>query len=553
MEKGCVNNMAEWFCLLPETAMFLTPLNGIDEYETDDPAKYLQKEKKIVSLRRRKKKKNAFTKDQTLECIRPTWEKTISCVSKRIGEGIQDEFMHQVEQFGLDGACRWLLAQLPHLPGLEIEEVADSQAGALIDCCAKILPGEKTYKGTPAVIKIHADDYQGLEYYTAANATLAGRYHKGRWKLRRVKMQPLLLADFKKLVSELYLRNYLVGLLQKLRLESGSMASYLERSEVGRLFRWRFDKSLLSRIDAQSLEKSELPYLGKPDEITESEEAFYRLIMDNQDPKGIGLTLSCGQLDDAFQLLKKEYLRKKEEERHARILSGDYARSFQTKKNIPEKCLRAMASSGFNNYFGYVEFDEECDLKLLPELYREYEALAETIGIPAYPDASLRFRKLGNHHAIGLYYPGLACLCVDLRQPNSMAHEVGHMIDYHCDHISEKSSFIEVYDCYASLLKDAANTTEDSALKERLKGRGKYNLSYYLQATEVFARCFEMYLIRYMKIDNSLCKPAFGVEYPEDDMLNELVKIFYMNLLKTLREEVPDDKKGREIPESAVL
>ena len=36
-------------------------------------------------------------------------------------------------------------------------------------------------------------------------------------------------------------------------------------------------------------------------------------------------------------------------------------------------------------------------------------------------------------------------------------------------------------------------------------------------------------------------------------MLNELVKIFYMNLLKTLREEVPDDKKGREIPERAVL
>lgn len=57
MEKGCVNNMAEWFCLLPETAILSTPLDGIGEYETDDPAKYLQKEKKIVSLQRRKEKR----------------------------------------------------------------------------------------------------------------------------------------------------------------------------------------------------------------------------------------------------------------------------------------------------------------------------------------------------------------------------------------------------------------------------------------------------------------------------------------------------------------
>ena len=552
MESVIVGNMAEWFCLLPEKTMLLTPLDGIGEHEFDDPAKYLQKEKKIISLQR-KKKRREFAKDQTLECVRPTWEKTISCVSKNIGEKIQGDFMVQIERYDLGAACRWLLSQFHYLPGLEIEEVTDELARKLLNSCIKPTTGEKKDTEEPVIVRFHADDYQDKAYYTAANATLSGRYHKSRWKLRRVKMKSLMLADFKKLIAELYLRNYLVEFYQKMRLESGSMASYLERSEVGRLFRQQFDKTMLDQIDAKSLKEPELPYLKKPDIVKERDEALYRLIMDNQDPKGIGLTLSNQQLNDALMLLKQNYLRKSEDERHARILSGDYARSFQTKKNIPEKCLWAMASSGFNNYFGYVEFDEECDLRLLPELYREYEALAETIGIPAYPDASLRFRKLGNHHAIGLYYPGLACLCVDLRHPNSMAHEMGHMIDYHCDHISEKSSFIEVYDCYASLLKDAANTTEDSALKERLKGRGKYNLSYYLQATEVFARCFEMYLIRYMKIDNSLCKPAFGVEYPEDDMLNELVKIFYMNLLKTLREEVPDDKKGREIPERAVL
>lgn len=55
MESVIVGSMAEWFCLLPEKTMLLTPLDGIGEHEFDDPAKYLQKEKKIISLQRKKR------------------------------------------------------------------------------------------------------------------------------------------------------------------------------------------------------------------------------------------------------------------------------------------------------------------------------------------------------------------------------------------------------------------------------------------------------------------------------------------------------------------
>ena len=137
-----------------------------------------------------------------------------------------------------------------------------------------------------------------------------------------------------------------------------------------------------------------------------------------------------------------------------KVLSGDYARSFQTKKNIPQKYIKAMAKSGFNEYFGYVEFDEECDLALMEELYKEYGAFAKELKVQKFPEVSLRFRKLGNHKASGLYYYTLKCLCVDVRFPGSFVHEVGHAIDYHLDHISEKYAFHEVSERSEQLLKD---------------------------------------------------------------------------------------------------
>lgn len=74
-----------------------------------------------------------------------------------------------------------------------------------------------------------------------------------------------------------------------------------------------------------------------------------------------------------------------------------------------------------------------------------------------------------------------------------MTHEVGHMIDYHCDHISEKRDFMDVFDCYQYLLKKYVDEKASKTEKAQLLGSGKYNISYYQQSTEVFARCFEMY------------------------------------------------------------
>ena len=165
------------------------------------------------------------------------------------------------------------------------------------------------------------------------------------------------------------------------------------------------------------------------------------------------------------------------------------------------------------------------------------------LGLGRYPEVSLRFRKLGNHKASGLYYYTLKCLCVDVRSPGSMVHEVGHMIDYHLDHISIKYEFQRIFDRYESLLKDYVrnNKGNDTAI---LTGKTKYNLSYYLQPTEVFARCFEMYVVKCRNIDNSLCKPQGGFAYPEDAILLSSIQEFYDRILKKLEKEVISQEKS---------
>ena len=248
------------------------------------------------------------------------------------------------------------------------------------------------------------------------------------------------------------------------------------------------------------------------------------------------LDISIYDVQEILWELRKDYMMRKEESRMDKEISHEHARSFQTKKNIPQKCVRAMRKSGFNDYFGYVEFDEECELKLMEELYREYKAFAKEIGLGEYPEVSLRFRKLGNHKASGLYYYVLKCLCVDVRSPGSMVHEVGHMIDYHMDHISIKYSFRKIFERYEWLLNEYMRKA-DKEVADVLKGNTKYNLQYYLQPSEVFARCFEMYVVRIREIDNSLCKPNYGFAYPADEILMGYIKEFFDDILLKKKDE----------------
>lgn len=228
-----------------------------------------------------------------------------------------------------------------------------------------------------------------------------------------------------------------------------------------------------------------------------------------------------------------EYLEDKRDYEMAKGMISEYAQSFETKHNIPLKVQKAMSESPFNKYFGYVEYDEDVDLSLMDQIYKEFAAVAQFIGLKKQDEVSLRFRKLGNHKATGLYYFVLKCLCVDIRCPSSFAHEMMHMVDDENGKLSRSYGFEKTLELYRSSLEEELD--KDPMVRKILEGKGKFDKEYYLQSSECFARCGEIYLVRICSIDNSIVKPdekTSGFAYPRNEKLEESVKEYFDALFK---------------------
>lgn len=203
---------------------------------------------------------------------------------------------------------------------------------------------------------------------------------------------------------------------------------------------------------------------------------------------------------------------------------AEYSRSFETKKNISEKMLRYMEQSEFNHIFGYIEVDEDCDTKKIDLLYKQFSQFKEEYFKNL--DCSLitlRFRKLGHHHALGLYYPDFRCICIDITGMGSMVHEFGHMMDYQLGKLSLQKEFIPILYRYQMLLRSLPKDTFNSG--------SKYNLAYYLTPTEVFARCMEMYFAKEKTIQADILSELEGPAYPKDQQLQGLIRRYFDGLI----------------------
>lgn len=207
---------------------------------------------------------------------------------------------------------------------------------------------------------------------------------------------------------------------------------------------------------------------------------------------------------------------------------SEYAKSYQTKANIPQKIVAAMEKSVLNKYFGYVEYDESVDLTKILEIEKEFVAFKETY-FPSVDASnnSIRFRKLGNHKAAGLYYPWIRCLCVDINCPSSLIHEFGHLIDFTYGNLSVTSRFYPILAMYKDELLRSMDG--DSALQKAMQSKTKYNFGYYTMPTEVFARCFELYCTRTLGVSNSLVN-ASGFAYLEAPALLEKIGKYFDEL-----------------------
>ena len=226
-----------------------------------------------------------------------------------------------------------------------------------------------------------------------------------------------------------------------------------------------------------------------------------------------------------IKALMEQHKMQEADERYHRN-NTEVANAFMTKKNIPPKHQDYMKESTFLNVYRYIEVDEDCDLDKMQELEKEFLALGDILGKHPY-DASIRFRKLGRHHASGLYSPAYQCVCIDVRSPSSYVHEFLHMYDHFHGMLSEGYDFKEIRLQYEACLQEYLSDCEDPDLKARLNGNSKYNLDYYFVPTEVFARCGELYFTRFRGVDNSLLRFERGFDYPENEKLLELIKKYY--------------------------
>lgn len=232
-------------------------------------------------------------------------------------------------------------------------------------------------------------------------------------------------------------------------------------------------------------------------------------------------------------------------EQYDRDIQKEVARAFETKKNIPAKFLKRMENNKFLNYFSYVELDSDTDLSKLGLVENEWETIVNLFDLSKLDKVpELRFRKLGKHRALGLYYPGLRCLCVDITSPSSFMHEFGHHIDYT---YSDRPMSLQ-YE-FRNILREYTRAYDKQRGENAYLSRKR---NYFITPTEVFARTFEIYLVN-KKVDTSFLKNEEDMNittgYPEFDenVINQIINYFdSFNLNFKLYEEVKVKKDIRK-------
>ncbi|WP_300266499.1 LPD1 domain-containing protein [uncultured Enterococcus sp.] len=205
------------------------------------------------------------------------------------------------------------------------------------------------------------------------------------------------------------------------------------------------------------------------------------------------------------------------EENYDIILQANYekniekqvrAKAWQTKEHINQQTQSIMDTTRLNQYFRFVEIDNEVDLSLFPLFEEELSELQHVLPKSETTDVQpiLRLRKLGNYKALGLFAPENQTIAIDFRDnhavhedsysPNgvgiqSFIHEYAHFLDYfYADtQLSMQEDFRSIVHQYRKNLNDELQYLDknDYLVKKA---------TYYTTPTEVFARAFEIYVFQ---------------------------------------------------------
>ena len=228
-------------------------------------------------------------------------------------------------------------------------------------------------------------------------------------------------------------------------------------------------------------------------------------------------------------------------EEYDRVQKSDYAKSFETKRNIPTKIQAAMDSTKFLEYgFGFVEFDEQFDLEKLPDIEEQWRLIHKALP-HSENKPELRFRKIEHRKAHGVYFPAFDCITISVRNVNSMLHEYGHHIDFTYD----KDQNLSMSDEFRPLLKGYQKNLSDGGV---YKGA---MLNYFLTPTEVFARAFEIYCVTVLpRVSFTESLVDYGNKFEYLWLINHTEEVlnYFDTKFPHIREEVANIQQTEKSP-----
>lgn len=499
--------------------------------EAFDPDEYLRKGEKILSLARSKKMKNIHMESSVLDCI------NASTYKKRYGSKRIMYAVGRIADCYVKNICMAISEQDDKNMDLLMKLIPDDIRDEIKICFAAegsyeerlmqaFFQGNKYIKAQSILISVGTVTFLG-----ALNGRITPSKHRVKCRLRGANVNGVYrCVDVPRLIAEAIL----FGELKRRLIENDSCLGSWIKAECNQMIQKHLVNGVLhvnkkvveNDVFLEWQKQSQIPFV-KEDRRGITDIFYPWLLQNNFSFSAICQMDFFRKMNSLYDYMIEESFKDIEVRQYLSV-SGEHAKVWQDKKNIPDKVVKAMSESRFNDHFGYIELDSDCDLSKVEELEKEFRALNCIFHQEKREDVVLRFRKLGNHKALGLYFPSLQCLCVDLRSPSSMAHEYFHMLDHLNGFLCRKAAFFRCEYLYKKAFQDGLRALKvDSPERKQMEGSSKYNMDYYLQPMEIFARCGELYLTRIKKVSNSLCVPKEGIAYPENEELLYEIKRYF--------------------------
>lgn len=204
---------------------------------------------------------------------------------------------------------------------------------------------------------------------------------------------------------------------------------------------------------------------------------------------------------------------------------GGVATAWMDKKNPDKVHQDLMRTTKLNKVFRKVEIDNDVDPSEYADFVRSYDEVKDKLPpIPEDRKPELRIRKLGKHHASGVFFPHNNTIAVDVHDSSSFVHEYGHYLD-----LVVKDS--------QSLNREFQSITNDYSSRLKIPEGSGRKRDYYTTPTEVHSRFFEVYAHERLGISNRLVRAEDFTQFDyrpimSDKKLKERAFTFFDKVFK---------------------